>query len=156
MTFTSVTLPSLVTTNWHTTRPWVPASLASAGYLRFCFRYSISLGIPPGNSGICSTTSYTCSSEPASGMGATVVLPSLPCAAVATSVICASAASSLLASCVFPALLQATANKAAAGRNSRYLAFPALLLCFLFIIVILFFNGKTLKLFDKGAIALGW
>ena len=51
-------LPSFSTTNCTVTRPCVPFFMAASGYLMFLLKYSISTGMPPpGNSGICSTTS---------------------------------------------------------------------------------------------------
>ena len=58
-TLTLVILPSASTMNWTMTRPCVPAFEAASGYLTFSFRNFIISTAPPGNSGICSTTSKT-------------------------------------------------------------------------------------------------
>ena len=177
-------LPSFLTTNITITRPCFPFSWAVAGYLIFLARYSISADCPPGKSGISSTTSNTTESftvallTGAEGGGgatsfvfcvpflscnvATPVIPSGSSGPLASSVCetpCSSGAAiiSLANSFVVRAttsMLLIIINRAAKGRNIRYLVLPISLVLRLFIILIRFLSGKTLKLLDKFAAAL--
>ena len=65
-TSTSTIEPSLLTTNWQITRPWIPFSCAITGYFTFSLRYLNNACCPPGNSGIFSTTTKITSSSSSS------------------------------------------------------------------------------------------
>ena len=58
-TFTWLMVPSISTMNCTSTRPSMPFFMASSGYLTFIDTNFIISPTPPGNSGICSTTSKT-------------------------------------------------------------------------------------------------
>ena len=158
------------------TRPCFPFSWAVTGYLMFLAKYCIKACCPPGNSGITSTTSNTTESGIlllwAIGVDfaisflagrATVCWISSLCSSgifaisgwgVLTCSITSFANLSVVRATT--SMLLTIINRAAKGRNMIYFVLPISLVLRLFIILIRFLSGKTLKLFDKFAAALWW